>query len=494
MTDEPAKIKFLRVLDGLPFEIEIFPTRNSDSGPWEPCCYITGGDKPRAGWDVLLGYCSGQNPTRLAELALERWSYCFEDLSLSFSEEPDEVNPDGFASFRDGFERPVFAPKRALEALAWCVGRAYRAVGSQAHTLGTEYAEAFAPWVAGAAAEEADRVFEALRQAYSERHDRPIPYGMSAAVIDDTGFDSAIPDSDGIIELDFQRQDAALLLSLPLRFPNLRILRLPLLNLLYLPAEFAGFRQLEELVLTFNNLSDLPSELALLGNLQRFHLFGNPLKVLPPVVTELHGLRVLDLRYCPIGALPEEIGRLKNLEELYLDGCALESLPDSIGDLSRLRILSLRNNRLKRLPASLARLRSLQTLDLGLNYIERINLAGMGMRNLLNVWCDGNPLARIPKFILGLPAVQYLFLCDCALEEIPADIPAGWRDLRLLDVSRNRIRRIPGSYAELASLFVLDDWGNPLEEGVPGSLVKGVPGWRKMTQWKAGGTRQRDHG
>lgn len=121
-----------------------------------------------------------------------------------------------------------------------------------------------------------------------------------------------------------------------------------------------------------------------------------------------------------------------------------------------------------------------EVLDLGRNRLERIGLPGIGLRNLRSVWCDHNPLARIPELMLGLPAIQYLFLNNCALHEIPADIPPGWQDVRMLDVSENRITRVPGSYAELKSLFVLDDWGNPLEESTPGSLVRGVPGWLKL--------------
>jgi hypothetical protein len=79
-----------------------------------------------------------------------------------------------------------------------------------------------------------------------------------------------------------------------------------------------------------------------------------------------------------------------------------------------------------------------------------------------------------PKKICKLPKLQILDLSRNKLTRIPEDI-SSMRQLRVLSVMNNSLERLPLSIAHLESLRIIKLAGNPLSDGLKG-VVDGHDG------------------
>ncbi|NWT36940.1 MFHA1 protein, partial [Chroicocephalus maculipennis] len=168
---------------------------------------------------------------------------------------------------------------------------------------------------------------------------------------------------------------------------------------------------------------------------------------------------------------------LGELEALNLSGRGLEELPEEVGAaLSGLRVLSLRRNRLGRLPAAALRhLSRLAELDLSHNRLRGLGDGGAlaGLRGLRKLSLSHNELGAegpgLPPRLAELGCLEELDLSFNRLRRLPEGL-GHLRHLRALDVDHNLLPSFPAPLLELAALEELDCSGNrhlgALPEGI----------------------------
>ncbi|NWU69052.1 MFHA1 protein, partial [Pterocles burchelli] len=168
---------------------------------------------------------------------------------------------------------------------------------------------------------------------------------------------------------------------------------------------------------------------------------------------------------------------LGELEALNLSGRGLDELPEEVGAaLSGLRVLSLRRNRLCRLPAAALRhLGRLAELDLSHNRLRGLGDGGAlaGLRGLRKLSLSHNELGAegpgLPPRLTELCRLEELDVSFNRLRRLPEGL-GRLRHLRALDVDHNLLPSFPAPLLELAALEELDCSGNrhlgALPEGI----------------------------
>ncbi|NXJ90388.1 MFHA1 protein, partial [Corythaixoides concolor] len=174
---------------------------------------------------------------------------------------------------------------------------------------------------------------------------------------------------------------------------------------------------------------------------------------------------------------------LGELEALNLSGRGLEELPEEVGAaLSGLRGLSLRRNRLSRLPAAALRhLGRLAELDLSHNRLRGLGDGGAlaGLRGLRKLSLSHNELGAegpgLPPRLAELGCLEELDLSFNRLRRLPEGL-GRLRHLRALDVDHNLLPSFPAPLLELAALEELDCSGNRHL----GALPEGIAALRRL--------------
>ncbi|NXY64817.1 MFHA1 protein, partial [Callaeas wilsoni] len=174
---------------------------------------------------------------------------------------------------------------------------------------------------------------------------------------------------------------------------------------------------------------------------------------------------------------------LGELEVLNLSGRGLEELPEEVGAaLSGLRVLSLRRNRLGRLPAAALRhLGRLAELDLSHNRLRGLGDGGAlaGLRGLRKLSLSHNELGAegpgLPPRLAELGCLEELDLSFNRLRRLPEGL-GRLRHLRTLDVDHNLLPSFPAPLLELAALEELDCSGNRHL----GALPEGIAALRRL--------------
>ncbi|NXY68940.1 MFHA1 protein, partial [Glareola pratincola] len=170
-------------------------------------------------------------------------------------------------------------------------------------------------------------------------------------------------------------------------------------------------------------------------------------------------------------------------EALNLSGRGLEELPEEVGAaLSGLRVLSLRRNRLGRLPAAALRhLGRLAELDLSHNRLRGLGDGGAlaGLRGLRKLSLSHNELGAegpgLSPRLAELGRLEELDLSFNRLRRLPEGL-GRLRHLRALDVDHNLLPSFPAPLLELAALEELDCSGNRHL----GALPEGIAALRRL--------------
>ncbi|XP_075990722.1 uncharacterized protein LOC142986240 [Anticarsia gemmatalis] len=282
---------------------------------------------------------------------------------------------------------------------------------------------------------------------------------------------------------------------------NLRLINLTYNNLTSIGADnFRGLINLTDLYLDHNNIEQMPSEtfrhltslktlnlannqisslvprlFRMLAKLFFLDLSDNPLADLnPEVFKDIQHLRVFKCRRCLLRRVntqiyhlvpnleeldlgenqfkyltSDEFISLKKLKKLKLDGNQLSVIVDNMFGRNReLRMLSLARNRLALLaPAALANLTSLKHLDISHNKIDRFHLQTFApvVDSLETINFSGNnlPLNEIAIVLQILPGIHGVGLANLSLPEIPPNFFTYNKNLRVLDISWNKLTNFP---------------------------------------------------
>lgn len=193
---------------------------------------------------------------------------------------------------------------------------------------------------------------------------------------------------------------------------------------------------------TFNPLGMVPDAIGRLDALERLYL-GSHTDETYFTPEGVGGSGTHTGSFAPsnrITGISEEIGKLKNLTELYIANSMIEKLPASMSQLSNVTDLELYNNPFTELDGEVFRGMTYLT---AVNIDKLYNLSESQLHSALNKMCD------------YCQKIQLLYLCNLKLTTLPSHLNR-LTDLRLLDVSRNKISSIP-SLLPLAPVQVILD-------------------------------------
>ncbi|XP_050503251.1 leucine-rich repeat-containing protein 47-like [Diabrotica virgifera virgifera] len=179
-------------------------------------------------------------------------------------------------------------------------------------------------------------------------------------------------------------------------------------------------------------------------------------------VFTLEGLNFLNISGTELSAIPDDIGKLANLQTLVLHSNKLEHANENIAKLTKLKMLDLSRNLITSIPDGFADL-PLTTLNLNVNRLESFpeftknsKLAVLDLSN--------NKLKLFPRVCSEeLVNLSELKLHGNEIEEIPNNIHV-LPLLKLLDISENKIKTLPGELAECHKLKDLNLKSNPVSD------------------------------
>ena len=185
-----------------------------------------------------------------------------------------------------------------------------------------------------------------------------------------------------------------------------------------------------------------------------------------------------------------DIPKDNKIEVLSLTNCGLDRIPPSIKYCKHLKRLNLERNQIRHLPKWLPSLDSIEEINLNFNKlnlkkrdirrlskVEDVLLAGNGIKSLpSNVGClrceslnlSKNQLRTVPKSFAELKQAKYLIFYDNKFESIPEEL-AGFKDLKHLDFYKNNIKEIPDFVGDMDNLQQLFLSFNQIEE-IPDTL------------------------
>ncbi|XP_070571196.1 uncharacterized protein [Ptychodera flava] len=235
-----------------------------------------------------------------------------------------------------------------------------------------------------------------------------------------------------------------------------------------IPAEACNLRALLYLYLNENNLTSLPHEIGRLSNLKFLSMYDNALEAIPPSLGDLgqlinlnvdgnelrsmssetanlSSLKVIYLSNCKFQHMPEPVPSLRNLTELHMQGNEMTSVPPSIGDLKQLVKCDFNNNALETLPEEIGQLQKLRELSLGYNSFEVFPKSLTRLHGLQELSLEHNKLEAIPEEISDLSHLKVVRLNDNKLTNDAMKPLAKFKDLNVLDVSRNEVTVVPPS-------------------------------------------------
>ncbi|XP_061768404.1 leucine-rich repeat and calponin homology domain-containing protein 4 isoform X2 [Nerophis ophidion] len=175
-----------------------------------------------------------------------------------------------------------------------------------------------------------------------------------------------------------------------------------------------------------------------LSDITHADLSKNRLCELPEDLGQFISLETLSLYHNGMRSLSSCLGNLQALNYLNLSRNLLSSLSPSVFELPLLRVLIISNNKLSSLPASIFSLTNLRQLDVSCNELQCLPAELGQLECLRDLNLRRNQLTALPEEISELPLVR-------------------------LDVSCNRITRVPLCYRHLRHLqsILLDN--NPLQ-------------------------------
>lgn len=188
-----------------------------------------------------------------------------------------------------------------------------------------------------------------------------------------------------------------------------------------------------------------------------------------------------------LAQIPPEVWEMPQLETLDLRGNAIHSLPDNFHELMSLKILLLGDNQLMNLPQQLP---NLVQIDLSnncfsepqvalshLKQLHKLNFSSNRLKNLPN-WSfpalkelnlEGNNFADFCLQQAHYPKLEKLHLAKNRLLEF--DIQGTFPHLDTLDLSRNKLKRLPDHFADIPFLRALH-LGNNQISTLPPSLAQ----------------------
>ena len=128
------------------------------------------------------------------------------------------------------------------------------------------------------------------------------------------------------------------------------------------------------------------------------------------------------------------------------------------------------SNFLQRVPDNIYILDKLSCLDLSKNQLKTIPVCLLEMPSLCNLWLSENKIAELPNQCNWSSSLKTLDLNDNLLQTLPKSMAKV--KLTSLHVARNNLYYLPPWIEQMASLQLLDVFGNPRLKNVAQKLEK----------------------
>lgn len=258
------------------------------------------------------------------------------------------------------------------------------------------------------------------------------------------------------------------------------------------PAQIVNLMHLQVINLAHNRLADLPDELLQLATLKKIDLSHNQLRALPEHIGELQALVEINVAHNQLTRLPDSLCDLARLEVLTVNDNQIEVLPDDMGMLTHLLRFNASANRLVGLPPSMAQLVRLAELQIKQNRLQsdassaaassssrapprtaapRISSSGMpsfrALKDLVLLDLSENQLRRIPELPSSSKLAQVFFGFN-SLTDASALLSCG--GLVTVDLHNNRLEAVPRELGRRDSTIKLLDLSNNELADIPGEL------------------------
>ncbi|KAK4470389.1 hypothetical protein MN116_005949 [Schistosoma mekongi] len=182
---------------------------------------------------------------------------------------------------------------------------------------------------------------------------------------------------------------------------------------------------------------------------------------IPEAIFKLRRLTALHLDRCQLNYIPENLTQLKRLRELYLSRNYFREIPQGLFTLSNtLEYLDLSDNKLigkedklVLLPDNFGEnfqmLKILKLSSMNLTSLQNGVLCGMNQLKLLDM--SKNKISQLPDDINSLNSLEELFLSENMLTSLPNTI-CQLKELKTLDLSYNQLLDLPGNLYLLRNL------------------------------------------
>ncbi|KAJ1480957.1 hypothetical protein T484DRAFT_1955287 [Baffinella frigidus] len=237
-----------------------------------------------------------------------------------------------------------------------------------------------------------------------------------------------------------------------------RKMRLASRNLTSVPKIAVSTDSLMLLDLSNNNITILPNDITLESEatIQSVFLHKNKLVSIPAEICRCQVLLDLRVSHNQLPALPPAIGKIRTLVRLDASGNRISHTPPTLSQLQNLRVLNLSENRLMELQdEDILPLTNLTELSVSNNKLPEIPLAVAALVKLRYLRLSHNRITAIDSDILRLPKLLELHLADNLIAQLPS---SGWEkaiQLDTLDLSGNRLTKVPPGMGLLTNLTVL---------------------------------------
>jgi len=330
---------------------------------------------------------------------------------------------------------------------------------------------------------------------------------------------NVIKNTDNLILLDISASDLKEVDKNIAMYSNLRTLNLVMNKFTNLPKELCTLKHLEKLNLSSNELTELPNNFGDLQNLKILNLNYNNLTSLPDSIIKLTKLSELGLSHNTNLTLTKE--QKKWIMDLQNNGCKCPSvwmiklwtwaaknlihekfISPYTTDFSTITTLQINNDNIKKLPKELLNLTSLTHLRLNCHSIGELPKILFDVVSLEHLELENTHFSHIPKEIEKLINLRFLSINNSnapntrlsilpneigklknleklrisglvfatTLSKIPTTIGL-LTNLKVLDLSNNRIESLPEEIGNLTKLSKLDLKNNQLTS-LPNKISK----------------------
>ncbi|MCJ1392011.1 hypothetical protein MMC18_004878 [Xylographa bjoerkii] len=266
----------------------------------------------------------------------------------------------------------------------------------------------------------------------------------------------------GLTEHDDQNEDAPGGVFAGLEFIDLHGNRI-----ITVPPLFSSLSRLTTLNLSRNRItSDAFSVLSTIHSLRELRLAENTLQgQIPDCLCKMETLEILDIHANAVSSLPTNFGRLKKLKILDIGGNKFTSLPfEELAQILPLIEIVASRNRLdgSLLPSSSMVFTNLQTLNVSHNALISVTDHEVEMPSLLSVDLSNNRISRLPGSTAWLK-LNTLIAKENQIKALPLDFGL-LKDLKILDLSSNSLTKIDDTLALMECLVTIRLINNPLHE------------------------------